>query len=154
MTRCETQLGQRVGTPTASRSPSLHRRTSATTSSISANRCVGSAGWWETTWSIWCIDTGITRTAVPSALTEYIKYRESYDYSHHGKAGNPTTSFVPDEIVDRFCILGTADDHRRKLAELRDAGVDHVSLYLMHDGIPATMAAYGTDIIPAFSAAP
>jgi probable F420-dependent oxidoreductase len=92
--------------------------------------------------------------AVPSALTEYIKYRESYDYSHHGKAGNPTTSFVPDEIVDRFCILGTADDHRRKLAELRDAGADHVSLYLMHDGVPLTMAAYGNDIIPAFSAAP
>jgi subtilisin family serine protease len=32
--------------------------------------------------------------------------REGYDYAHHGKAGNPTTDFVPDEIVDRFCILG------------------------------------------------
>ena len=39
---------------------------------------------------------------VPTALTDYIKAREGYDYSHHGKAGNPSTDFVPDEIVDRF----------------------------------------------------
>src|SRR3712207_9404733 len=48
---------------------------------------------------------------VPHALTDYIKARESYDYSHHGKAGNPSTGFVPDDIVDRFCVLGTVDDH-------------------------------------------
>ena len=46
--------------------------------------------------------------AVPAELTDYIKGREGYDYSHHGRAGNPTTDFVPDEIVDRFCLLGPA----------------------------------------------
>ena len=43
---------------------------------------------------------------VPQALTDYIKARQGYDYSHHGQAGNPSTEFVPDEIIDRFCVLG------------------------------------------------
>lgn len=43
---------------------------------------------------------------VPEALTAYIAGRSGYDYSHHGRAGNPDTAFVPDEIVDRFCLLG------------------------------------------------
>ena len=45
---------------------------------------------------------------VPAALTDYIAGRQGYDYAHHGKAGNPSTDFVPDEIVDRFCLLGPA----------------------------------------------
>ena len=44
---------------------------------------------------------------VPTALTDYIKGREGYDYNEHGRAGNTHTSFVPDEIVDRFCVIGT-----------------------------------------------
>ena len=59
---------------------------------------------------------------VPAALTDYIEARKGYDYSHHGRADNPDTLFVPDEIVDRFCVLGTADEHVAKLTELRDAG--------------------------------
>ena len=55
--------------------------------------------------------TASTRAAVPAALTEYIKARQGYDYSHHGRAGNPSTDFVPDEVVDRFCILGPVEDH-------------------------------------------
>ena len=39
---------------------------------------------------------------VPKVLSDYIKSREGYDYDHHGRAGNPSTDFVPDEIVDRF----------------------------------------------------
>ena len=43
---------------------------------------------------------------MPEELTDYIKAREGYDYCHHGRAGNPDTAFVPDEIVDRFCLIG------------------------------------------------
>ena len=28
---------------------------------------------------------------IPRALTDYIKAREGYDYSHHGRVGNPDT---------------------------------------------------------------
>jgi probable F420-dependent oxidoreductase len=85
---------------------------------------------------------------VPVALTDYIKARQSYDYSHHGKPGNPTTDFVPDGIVDRFCVLGTVEDHVKKLIELKELGVDQFNVYLMHDAMDGTLEAYGREVIP------
>ncbi|MHB1582132.1 MAG: TIGR03842 family LLM class F420-dependent oxidoreductase [Acidimicrobiales bacterium] len=86
--------------------------------------------------------------AVPRELTDYIEQRKGYDYRHHGRAGNPDTEFVPDQIVDRFCLLGTIEDHCRKLAELEQLGVEHFALYLMHDAQDETLNRYGKDIIP------
>jgi probable F420-dependent oxidoreductase len=86
---------------------------------------------------------------VPKALSDYIKARAGYDYSHHGKAGNPSTDFVPDDVVDRFCLLGTAEQHIGRLEELRDLGVDQFAVYLMHDAPDETLAAYGETVIPA-----
>ena len=88
---------------------------------------------------------------IPRALTDYIKAREGYDYSHHGRVGNPDTEFVPDEIVERFCVLGTVDDHIAKLRELEGLGVDQFNIYLMHDAMDATLDAYGSDVIPAMA---
>jgi probable F420-dependent oxidoreductase len=85
---------------------------------------------------------------VPKALTDYIKAREGYDYSHHGKADNPSTAFVPDEIVDRFCMLGTVEEHISKLETLRELGADQFNIYLMHDAMEKTLEAYGEEIIP------
>ncbi|MBC6449512.1 TIGR03842 family LLM class F420-dependent oxidoreductase [Actinokineospora xionganensis] len=85
---------------------------------------------------------------VPHELTDYIRGRQGYDYSHHGKAGNPSTDFVPDEIVDRFCLLGPASAHVDRIAELTELGVDQFALYLMHDQREKTLAAYGDDVIP------
>jgi len=86
---------------------------------------------------------------VPAALSDCIKTREGYDYDHHGKAGNPSTDFVPDEVIDRFCILGTVDQHIARMEELRDIGVDQFSIYLMHDQQEQTLDAYGESVIPA-----
>ena len=94
---------------------------------------------------------GEDESMVPKALSDYIRAREGYDYEHHGRAGNPSTDFVPDEIVDRFCVLGTADDHIEKLSMLRDMGVDHFGVYLMHDDREATLQAYGDTVIPAIN---
>lgn len=88
-------------------------------------------------------------SSVPAALTDYIAGREDYDYSDHGRAGNVHTEFVPDEIVDRFCILGEPADHVRRLDELRALGVDQFALYLMHDREDETLNAYGMTVIPA-----
>jgi probable F420-dependent oxidoreductase len=85
---------------------------------------------------------------VPDELTAYIKDRHGYDYSHHGRAGNPSTDFVPDAVVDRFCLLGPAAAHIEKLRVLRDAGVDQFALYAMHDAREAVIDAYGTQVIP------
>ncbi|MGW3177987.1 TIGR03842 family LLM class F420-dependent oxidoreductase [Kitasatospora sp. NPDC001119] len=85
---------------------------------------------------------------VPEALTDYIKDRQGYDYSHHGRAGNPDTAFVPDGIIDRFCLIGPVEAQRARLAELRSLGVDQFAVYAMHDAIETTIDAYGTDVIP------
>ncbi|QHC32180.1 TIGR03842 family LLM class F420-dependent oxidoreductase [Streptomyces sp. HF10] len=86
---------------------------------------------------------------VPEELTEYIKSRQGYDYAHHGRSGNPDTEFVPDEIVDRFCLIGPPERHIEKLTALRALGVDQFALYDMHDAQEATIDAYGTQVIPA-----
>jgi probable F420-dependent oxidoreductase len=88
--------------------------------------------------------------AVPQALTDYIEGRKGYDYSEHGRAGNTHTTFVPDEVVDRFCILGPTENHLTRLNELKSLGVDQFALYLQHDAKEQTLAAYGNDIIPTF----
>jgi probable F420-dependent oxidoreductase len=92
---------------------------------------------------------GDTGDAVPRALTDYIKARAGYDYSHHGKAGNPSTAFVPDDIVDRFCLLGPPERHLDRLAELREIGADNFSVYLMHDSEDATLDAYASQVVGA-----
>jgi probable F420-dependent oxidoreductase len=89
---------------------------------------------------------------VPTALTEYIKGRHGYDYNEHGQPGNTHADFVPDEIVDRFCLLGPVEEHVRRLHELRDLGVDQFAIYLQHDGKDSTLQAYGERIIPALAA--
>ncbi len=86
--------------------------------------------------------------AVPQALTDYIANRQGYDYRHHGKAGNPSTDFVPDDVVDRFCILGPVSAHLERLAELEAIGVDQFAVYLLHDAQEATLEAYGSEVIP------
>jgi probable F420-dependent oxidoreductase len=85
---------------------------------------------------------------VPTALTDYIKGRQGYDYNEHGQAGNSHTTFVPDEIVDRFCLLGPVSEQIRRLEELRELGVNQFSIYLQHDAKDATLAAYGEQVIP------
>ncbi|MET0234263.1 MAG: TIGR03842 family LLM class F420-dependent oxidoreductase [Kibdelosporangium sp.] len=79
---------------------------------------------------------------VPHELTDYIKGRQSYDYSHHGRAGNPSTDFVPDQIVDRFCLMGPESAHIERLQELKELGVHQFSLYLMHDQRDETLTSY------------
>ena len=88
-------------------------------------------------------------SAVPQALTDYIAEREGYDYSGHGKAGHDHTDFVPDEIIDRFCILGPEEAHIERLRALEELGVDQFAIYLMHDQKDETLNAYGQRIIPA-----
>lgn len=60
-------------------------------------------------------------------------------------------NFVPDEIVDRFCLLGSAQQHIEKLEELKSIGVDHFAGYLQHDNKEETLRVYGETVIPALS---
>ena len=87
--------------------------------------------------------------AVPQALTDYIRGRQGYDYNEHGRAGNSHTQFVPDDIVDRFCIIGPPSVQIERLKELEGLGVDQFDIYLQHDAKESTLAAYGNGIMSA-----
>ena len=86
---------------------------------------------------------------VPKALTDYIKNRQGYDYNEHGQSGNSHTTFVPDEIVDRFCIVGPVETHIQRMQDLKDLGVDQFAVYLQHDDKDHTLQAYGEKVMPA-----
>ncbi|HEY0119882.1 MAG TPA: TIGR03842 family LLM class F420-dependent oxidoreductase [Cellulomonas sp.] len=92
-----------------------------------------------------------TDSAIPKALTDYIKDREGYDYNEHGRAGNTHTAFVPDEIVERFCVLGSPHEHVAKLRELQGLGCTQFAVYLQHDNKEETLRLYGERIIPALA---
>ena len=91
------------------------------------------------------------RDQLPESLTGYIQDRSGYDYHHHAEVGSSNAAFVGDEVTDRFCVLGSVEDHIAKLRELAAAGVDQFNLYLMNGDEEDQLAAYGRDIIPAFA---
>ena len=91
------------------------------------------------------------REQLPESLTGYIRDRTGYDYLHHAEVGSTNAGFVGDEVTDRFCVLGSVDDHVRKLRELAEAGVDQFNIYLMNGDEEAQLEAYGRDIIPALA---
>ncbi len=84
---------------------------------------------------------------LPRELVGYIRDRKGYDYLHHAEVGSGNASFVTDEVVDRFCIVGTVKDHLRKLEELRAEGVTQFNIYLMCGDEEKTVEIYGRDII-------
>jgi probable F420-dependent oxidoreductase len=91
------------------------------------------------------------REQLPASLTGYIRDREGYDYLHHAEVGSSNAAFVGDDVTDRFCVLGTADEHMAKLHELAAAGVDQFNVYLMNGDEEQQLEAYGRDVIPAFA---
>ena len=92
---------------------------------------------------------GADKSGVPKPLVDYISGRTGYDYNQHGKAGNTHTDFVPDDVIDRFCLIGPVETHVARLRELESLGVDQFALYLQHDAKSETLAAYGDRVLPA-----
>jgi probable F420-dependent oxidoreductase len=89
------------------------------------------------------------REHLPEALTGYVRDRTGYDYLHHAEVGSANAGFVGDEVTDRFCVLGSVEEHIAKLRELADAGVDQFNIYLMNGDEEEQLDVYGREIIPA-----
>jgi probable F420-dependent oxidoreductase len=87
---------------------------------------------------------------LPPELTTYIRDRKGYNYLHHAEVGSMNSEFVSDEVVDRFCIVGTVADHIRKLQELQSVGITQFNIYLMCGEEENTLELYGRDVIPKF----
>jgi probable F420-dependent oxidoreductase len=90
------------------------------------------------------------QSMLPESLTGYLARREFYDYEDHSRQGARHGEFVDDETCDRFCILGTIEDHIQKLRTLEAHGVKQFNIYLMTGGQEETLRAYGEHIIPLF----
>ena len=88
---------------------------------------------------------------IPKELTDFVKARKFYDYKDHSRVGAAHGEFVTDEICDRFCVLGTAEQATEKLRELESIGVDQFNVYLMTEGQEETLESYGAEIIPRFT---
>jgi alkanesulfonate monooxygenase SsuD/methylene tetrahydromethanopterin reductase-like flavin-dependent oxidoreductase (luciferase family) len=87
---------------------------------------------------------------IPKALIDFARGVGEYDYADHSRVGADHGKYISDEIVDRFCILGEADQQIEKLRELEALGVKQVNLYVMTSRVEETVERYGRDIIPQF----
>ncbi|HZN12331.1 MAG TPA: TIGR03842 family LLM class F420-dependent oxidoreductase [Blastocatellia bacterium] len=87
---------------------------------------------------------------LPPELTGFIRDRRGYDYLHHAEVGSSNAEFVTDEVVDRFCIVGSAAEHVRRLKELEALGVTQFNIYLMCGEEEETLEIYGREVIPRF----
>jgi alkanesulfonate monooxygenase SsuD/methylene tetrahydromethanopterin reductase-like flavin-dependent oxidoreductase (luciferase family) len=94
------------------------------------------------------------KSELPHALVDYVERmeRQRYDYHEHSRVGAEHGKQIDDETCDRFCVLGTPEQHVEKLRRLEAAGVDQWNIYLMTHSQEETLEAYGREIIPAFSA--
>jgi probable F420-dependent oxidoreductase len=89
---------------------------------------------------------------LPKELTDYIRARDHYDYQDHGRRGAEHAEFVTDEIVDRFCVIGTLEQCKEKLHLLERVGVDQFTIYAVSvEGPDAIIETYGKEIIPEFA---
>ena len=66
--------------------------------------------------------------------------------------GSDNASFVSDEVVDRFCLVGPVDAHRQKLRKLAQVGVTQFNIYLMCGEEEQTLESYNREVLPGFLA--
>ena len=87
---------------------------------------------------------------LPASLTSYVQDRAGYDYQHHAEVGSDNASFVSDEVVDRFCLVGPVEAHRQKLRKLAEVGVTQFNIYLMCGEEEQTLEIYKGKCCPGF----
>ena len=87
---------------------------------------------------------------LPPALTSYVQNRGKYDYLHHCEVGSDNADFVSDEVIDRFCVVGPIEEHRKKLEALRKVGVTQFNIYLMCGEEEKTLEVYAREVLPQY----
>ena len=87
---------------------------------------------------------------LPESLVSYVRDRGKYDYLHHCEVGSDNANFVTDEVIDRFCLVGPIEQHRKKLETLRKVGVTQLNIYLMCGEEEKTLEVYGRDVLPQY----
>jgi len=90
---------------------------------------------------------------VPDYVAEYVEARTKYDYYQHGHPGAEHSKYVPDEICDRFCVIGSTEECEAKVRELTAVGVSEFNIYPYVPDLERVLAAYGREIAPKLRAA-
>ena len=91
---------------------------------------------------------------LPSSLTAYVRNREGYDYRHHCEVDSDNKSFVSDDVVDRFCLVGPAEAQIAKLHALERAGVTQFNLYLMSGEEEKSLDQFSREVVNPFQKQP
>lgn len=86
--------------------------------------------------------------SLPPELEALNKGRTEYDYYKHVHSDSAQSDYVPDEIIDRLCIVGTIERCAERVRELEEVGVTHVNFYAQTDTYEADMEQYSQHILP------
>jgi probable F420-dependent oxidoreductase len=90
--------------------------------------------------------------SLPPELEAFIAQRPEYDYYKHVHTDRAQAGYVPDDIIDRLCIVGSIGRCSERVAELRDAGVTHLNFYAQTENYDEHMKLYADHVRPAFRA--
>lgn len=86
--------------------------------------------------------------SMPAELAAFVEKRPEYDYLQHVHKGADHSSYVPDDIIDRLCLIGSTEQCGRKLRALADLGVTHVNFYAQSGEFEAQMATVAEFLMP------
>ena len=76
--------------------------------------------------------------------------RTEYDYYKHVHNDSAQADYIPDEIIDRLCIVGTAERCAERVRELEEIGVTHVNFYSQTTSYVEDMQQYSKHVLPQF----
>jgi alkanesulfonate monooxygenase SsuD/methylene tetrahydromethanopterin reductase-like flavin-dependent oxidoreductase (luciferase family) len=91
--------------------------------------------------------------SLPADLEAFIAERPGYDYHHHVKKATDQSRYVPAEIIERLCIIGTPEQCAERIETLSNLGVTHVNFYAQTDNYEQQMTIWSEQIIPRTRAA-
>ena len=86
--------------------------------------------------------------SMPKELAAMIANRPEYDYLQHVHKDAEHSRYVSDDIIDRLCLVGSADACVEKLLALRKLGVTHVNFYAQSGEFEAQMETMASSVIP------
>ncbi|MBT8446242.1 MAG: LLM class flavin-dependent oxidoreductase, partial [Gammaproteobacteria bacterium] len=94
----------------------------------------------------WLPDTlGVEHADVVKAVSESYKFYQHLDLTAKHR------ELIPDEVAMKCCIAGTPDDCVRKGIELRDAGINEISIFITSQdeaGSSNTLRRFADEVFP------
>jgi probable F420-dependent oxidoreductase len=88
---------------------------------------------------------------IPDYISHYVEARTHYDYRQHTRPEAEHYDYVPDEIIDRFTVLGTVAEVTEKLRNLESIGVTEFNMYTTFENPERVIETYGRDVIPSMA---